>query len=262
MKKYEGTPVLTIRSTGDMFVGMNLTRIWRGAHRTGIILKYKLKIVGKGTPSLFYLSWRIRLASLRRAITLIYLAVHTTVMMLVPLPAQAAEPVVDVVEPYLPVVVYKAGEFTITESKLNTPQLGMSKYDEQVKARQEEIRRRELDKRKQASAQGIIIRPIPIALSDLQIRAKGLTDESFGPGHYDALHSLIQQESGWNPWAINSRSGAYGLGQALPASKMIDYGTDWQNNPDTQLRWLMGYIKARYGTPNNAWNFWLQHRWY
>lgn len=246
-----------------MVVGMNLTRIWRGAHRTGIILKYKLKVVGGGTLPLFSLSWRARLASLRRAITLSYLAVQTTVMMLIPLPVQASEPVVDVVESYSPVVVYKAGELTITEPKLNTPLLGMSKYDEQVKARQEEIRLRELEKRRRVVTPVIIVtRPVPVDRSDLQARAKDLTDVTFGPGHFEALNSLVQRESGWNPWAINSRSGAYGLGQALPAGKMVAYGTDWRDNPDTQLRWLMGYIKARYETPNKAWNFWLQHQWY
>jgi hypothetical protein len=58
-------------------------------------------------------------------------------------------------------------------------------------------------------------------------------------------------------------SGAYGIPQALPGSKMASAGSDWQNNPETQIRWGLNYIASRYGTPCNAWYQWQAHGgWY
>ncbi len=59
------------------------------------------------------------------------------------------------------------------------------------------------------------------------------------------LSELIQRESGWNAHAMNA-SGAYGLPQALPGSKMASAGADWRDNPATQIRWMLGYV-GRYG---------------
>ncbi len=59
------------------------------------------------------------------------------------------------------------------------------------------------------------------------------------------LSELIQRESGWDAHASNP-SGAYGLPQALPGSKMASAGADWRDNPATQIRWMIGYV-ARYG---------------
>ena len=62
------------------------------------------------------------------------------------------------------------------------------------------------------------------------------------------------QESGWSYDAENA-SGAYGIPQALPGSKMASAGADWQTDPATQIRWGLGYIKAIYGNPCGAWAF-------
>ncbi|MDK7123234.1 lytic transglycosylase, partial [Pauljensenia sp. UMB6358] len=56
----------------------------------------------------------------------------------------------------------------------------------------------------------------------------------------------------WNPYAANAWSGAYGIPQALPGSKMASAGADWQTNPATQITWGLGYIAGRYGTPCGA----------
>lgn len=66
------------------------------------------------------------------------------------------------------------------------------------------------------------------------------------------LEALWTRESGWNHLAENSSSGAYGIPQSLPGNKMASVGGDWRSNPETQIRWGLAYISARYGTPKAA----------
>jgi hypothetical protein len=70
---------------------------------------------------------------------------------------------------------------------------------------------------------------------------------------YPCLYDLWQRESGWNVYAQNAASGAYGIPQSLPGDKMATAGADWQTNAATQIRWGLGYIKSVYGTPCGAW---------
>jgi SLT domain-containing protein len=70
----------------------------------------------------------------------------------------------------------------------------------------------------------------------------------WGDDQFACLVSLWNKESGWRVNAANS-SGAYGIPQALPGSKMASAGADWETNPATQIAWGMGYIAGRYGTP-------------
>ncbi len=79
---------------------------------------------------------------------------------------------------------------------------------------------------------------------------------------WDAIKHIVRNESSWNPHARNPSSGAYGLFQALPPSKMNSVGRDWRTNADTQARWGMRYIAQRYGNPARAWDFWTKHHWY
>lgn len=69
---------------------------------------------------------------------------------------------------------------------------------------------------------------------------------------FACLDSLFTRESHWNVYAANP-SGAYGIPQALPGSKMASAGADWATNPATQITWGLNYIQARYGTPCGAW---------
>ena len=87
---------------------------------------------------------------------------------------------------------------------------------------------------------------------------------SYGWSEYDyeCLVKIVNHESGWNPNAVNKSSSACGLCQALPCSKMASAGADYRTNYKTQLKWMMGYIKGRYGTPAKAWAFWQKHHWY
>jgi hypothetical protein len=64
-----------------------------------------------------------------------------------------------------------------------------------------------------------------------------------------AFADIVARESGWNVHATNPTSGAYGIPQALPAGKMASAGADWRTNPFTQIRWMVGYIHSRWGSP-------------
>ena len=88
-----------------------------------------------------------------------------------------------------------------------------------------------------------------------------LTAEGMGNDQYSCLVDLWNRESHWSVTAANP-SGAYGIPQALPGSKMATEGADWRNNPETQIRWGLGYIKKRYGTACSAWSFKRGHGYY
>jgi uncharacterized protein YabE (DUF348 family) len=79
------------------------------------------------------------------------------------------------------------------------------------------------------------------------------------PGDFNYADYIISHESGWNPQAHNA-SGAYGLCQALPGSKMASAGSDWASNPVTQLRWCDGYARGHYGGWAAAYNHWVAYR--
>lgn len=78
---------------------------------------------------------------------------------------------------------------------------------------------------------------------------------------FSSINYIVTHESGWNPHATNPSSGAYGLPQALPASKLAAAGRDWRNNPITQLKWMKNYV-SRYGGGPGAAAFWRSHHWY
>ena len=78
---------------------------------------------------------------------------------------------------------------------------------------------------------------------------------------YDAL-TLIYHESGCRTGATNASSGAYGIPQALPGSKMASVGSDWETNPVTQIKWMAKYVTGRYGGWSQAMSFWWAHHWY
>ncbi|MDT2635538.1 tape measure protein [Enterococcus dongliensis] len=84
----------------------------------------------------------------------------------------------------------------------------------------------------------------------------------FKPSEYSAIDYIVNHESSWNPSATNPSSGAYGLPQSLPASKLASAGSDWRTNPITQLRWMRDYVNERYGGANGAQAFWQKNHWY
>jgi hypothetical protein len=88
-----------------------------------------------------------------------------------------------------------------------------------------------------------------------------LSSYGFASSQWGCLDDLWQRESSWIYNAENA-SGAYGIPQALPGSKMASAGPDWQTDPTTQIKWGLGYVKAVYGTPCDAWAHEEADGWY
>lgn len=84
----------------------------------------------------------------------------------------------------------------------------------------------------------------------------------WGNDQFVCLVNLWQKESGWQVNAENRSSGAYGIPQSLPGSKMGSVGADWRTNAQTQIEWGLGYIRGRYGTPCGAWGHSQSTGWY
>ena len=90
-----------------------------------------------------------------------------------------------------------------------------------------------------------------------------LMDEyGFTEKEYKCLNRLWTKESNWNYKSRNKKSGAHGIPQALPASKMNVVSTDWRTNPVTQIRWGLRYISIRYETPCKALAKHKRSNWY
>ncbi|WP_091182998.1 aggregation-promoting factor C-terminal-like domain-containing protein [Microlunatus flavus] len=79
---------------------------------------------------------------------------------------------------------------------------------------------------------------------------------SYGEDQFSCFDWIIKRESGWNVHATNPSSGAYGLPQSLPGSKMASVAADWRDNPATQIIWGVSYMKSRYGSPCDAKSHW------
>lgn len=84
----------------------------------------------------------------------------------------------------------------------------------------------------------------------------------WGSEQFRCLDLLWTRESGWRADAYNASSGAYGIPQSLPGSKMASAGSDWRTNAATQIDWGLSYISARYGTPCGAWAHSEAYNWY
>lgn len=82
-----------------------------------------------------------------------------------------------------------------------------------------------------------------------------MLDAGFGIAEFPCLNNLWNKESGWNHRAANP-SGAYGIPQAFPGSKMSSVADDWKTNPATQIKWGLGYVQGKYKTPCGAWSHW------
>ncbi len=103
-----------------------------------------------------------------------------------------------------------------------------------------------------------------VSFGDPRSIARSMMAERYGwgAGEFSCLDTLWEHESGWDPRAANPSSGAYGIPQALPGSKMGTAGSDWQTNPATQISWGLAYIESSYSTPCGAWSAWQSKGWY
>ncbi|MFI7272430.1 transglycosylase SLT domain-containing protein [Streptomyces sp. NPDC049879] len=111
-----------------------------------------------------------------------------------------------------------------------------------------------------ASAEAAASAPVQSSYSVADVQA--LARQMVPADQFQCFSNIVDHESGWNYQATNPSSGAYGLMQALPGSKMSSAGADWQTNPATQIRWGLDYMDSRYGSPCGAWDFWTVNNWY
>lgn len=124
-----------------------------------------------------------------------------------------------------------------------------SDLERQLQARQAEKQRIANVAPKQAQAS-------PVSVTGTKsdwLRASGIPESQWQYVDY-----IVSKESSWNPNAVNKSSGACGLAQALPCSKI---GANW-NDPVVALKWQYNYVNARYGGYAGAYNFWLKNKWY
>jgi hypothetical protein len=269
-----------------MVDGMDITRFKRGAvhslHSVGRLGQHKLSQVSKRVA-------RVDRTSARNFV--LNLLVLRTVLLPVPISVAHAAGGEELVEPpsmvRLSSQAAEALDFQLEASTLDsslsiedktfqsiTIGKSLAKQQAEESARQQEAlaeqQRRETAARLAAeaaakakqAAQLRVIAQVPVATGSVQEIAHQMTVAAFGEAHWQSMANLIQRESGFNVFAKNRSSGAYGLGQALPASKMAPFGSDYLTNPVTQMSWMISYVRARYGTPNQAWAFWTAHHWY
>lgn len=262
---------------------MNSTRIIRGAVRSNLLIRESIhnSDLSRATRSVFSI----------RSLVLSFIALR--IAMPVPLvAAPASSQLVDdalVIEPPNMVRLNKdliKAIIILNDTQKLAPSLGdveagksfaVQKDDEAARIHADQLRQEAEAHAKQQQQErlAILARAKAKALEASKLRAQAsvpapavllggspqeivrlATIQAFGEEHWPAMSSIIMRESGFNPNSLNKRSGACGLFQALPCSKM---GGMEINN---QVRWGMGYVRARYGNPTNAWNFWLSHRWY
>ncbi|MET8951669.1 transglycosylase SLT domain-containing protein [Streptomyces sp. NPDC004533] len=134
-------------------------------------------------------------------------------------------------------------------------QKAAQKAEEDAKARKEAEQKASRDATRDASSF-----PVQSSYSVAQIQA--MARSMVGAGQFQCFSNIVDHESSWNYQAVNASSGAYGLFQALPGSKMSSVGADWQTNPATQIKWGLNYMNSRYGSPCQAWSFWQANSWY
>jgi hypothetical protein len=110
------------------------------------------------------------------------------------------------------------------------------------------------------SAPGSLIHASPAAAKEWA--RQNLKTYGWGQSQDSPLERLWTRESGWRWSARNPSSGAYGIPQSLPGSKMASAGSDWRDNAGTQIKWGLGYISSRYGSPSGAWAHSQRTGWY
>ncbi|MBR2652772.1 MAG: hypothetical protein IKC22_01460 [Bacilli bacterium] len=142
--------------------------------------------------------------------------------------------------------------------------IDIKKQEYEKKKAEEEARRKAAEERAKKQQSTTNNSSSSQSVAELQSYAHNLVINTYGWSEYDfeCLVKLWNRESGWNPNAHNKSSGAHGVPQSLPASKMASEGADYYTNGYTQIRWGLKYIKNRYGSPSGAWAHSQRTGWY
>ncbi|MDO0912120.1 transglycosylase SLT domain-containing protein [Streptomyces sp. DT2A-34] len=137
-------------------------------------------------------------------------------------------------------------------------QTAIEKKEAAEKAAQEAKEREEAEAKASQSSSADFPIQGSYSIAEIQAMARQMVPSD----QFQCFSNIVDHESSWNYQAVNASSGAYGLFQALPGSKMSSVGSDWQTNPATQIKWGLNYMNERYDSPCGAWSFWQANRWY
>lgn len=99
----------------------------------------------------------------------------------------------------------------------------------------------------------------PVKSSYSVAAVQAMAQQIVGSNQYACFSNIVTRESGWDYTATNPSSGAYGLVQSNPGTKMASVASDWRTNPATQIKWGLNYMNSRYGSPCGAWEYWQVH---
>lgn len=132
----------------------------------------------------------------------------------------------------------------------------------EAKAEAEAQARAEAEAEREAAAEAAARSAERAAEDPRSVAGDLMADYGWGEEQFSCLDQLWMRESGWDHTAENPSSGAYGIPQSLPASKMAEFGDDYRTNPVTQIEWGLSYIDEVYGTPCSAWAHSEATNWY
>jgi hypothetical protein len=161
-----------------------------------------------------------------------------------------------------PDAVLSQAAFERPFSPLSQGQLEQQASRSALTARQAEITREQADQAARQRTAAAAARAARNAVRDPRGAVRPILAERGWGDQFGCLDSLWRKESGWNHTARNPSSGAFGIPQSLPASKMASAGADWRTNPLTQMRWGLDYIEDVYGSPCAAWAHSRASGWY
>ncbi|WP_030232843.1 MULTISPECIES: transglycosylase SLT domain-containing protein [unclassified Streptomyces] len=133
--------------------------------------------------------------------------------------------------------------------------------EEAAKKAAEEVKER-AEAKEAAASRSKDVSDFPVATSYSIAQLQAMARQMVPAGQFQCFSNIVDHESDWNYKAVNPSSGAYGMFQALPGSKMSSAGADWRTNPATQIKWGLNYMNDRYGSPCDAWSFWQANNWY
>lgn len=136
------------------------------------------------------------------------------------------------------------------------------KKEAEQKERERKEREREEREKEEAQERATTNSNFTVQSSYTVADVQSIARQIVPAGQFQCFSNIVDHESSWNYRATNPSSGAYGLVQALPGSKMASAGADWQTNPATQIKWGLNYMNSRYGSPCGAWEFWQANHWY